>query len=143
MLAKQHSDTMLRAALSTMQSVMAHETVIGWKEQICIGTSQSGQSIECYTIHGRKDRGREAGLGKELDPVHIVTIRQEGLCYSSPYPSTILYTTCSLQEESLWQLQNNNGEREEFTDMGLRNTIGDDTERPGRGSSQIRGICSL
>jgi hypothetical protein len=126
-----------------MQSVMAHEAAIGRKEQIRVRTSQLGQCIERYTIHGRKDQDRETRLGKELDPVRIMIIRHEGLFYSSLYPSTILYTTCSLQEESLWQLWNNNGEREGIMDVGLRNTIGDETERPGRGSSQIRGICSL
>jgi hypothetical protein len=122
---------------------MAHKAAIGRKEQIYVKTSQLGQRIEHYTIHGCKNQDREMRLGKELDPVRIMIIRYEGLFYSSFYPSTILYTTCSLQEESLWQLPNNNAKREGITDVGLRNTIGDEMERPGRGSSQIRGIHSL
>jgi hypothetical protein len=122
---------------------MAHEAAIGRKEQIRVRISQPGQHVKRYTIHGHKDRDREMRLGKELDPVHIMIIRHEELFYSSLYPSTILYTTCSLQEESLWQLRNNNREREGITDVGLRNTIGDEVECPGRGSSQIRGIRSL
>jgi hypothetical protein len=61
-LAKQHSNTMLRAVLSTMYSVVAHKAMIGHKEQIRIGTSELGQHVEHYTIHGRKDRDRETRL---------------------------------------------------------------------------------
>jgi hypothetical protein len=124
-LAKQDSNTTLRAVLSTMHSVVAHKTVIGCKEQIHIRTSQPGQHVEHYTIHGRKDRDREMGLWEELDQVHVMIVRHGGLFYSSPFSFTYLYMTCSLQEESLWQLQNNKARREEITDVGLRNTIGD------------------
>jgi hypothetical protein len=68
---------------------MAYEATIGRKEQIRVGTSQPGQRIEHYIIHGCKDRGRETGLEKELNPVYVIVIRHEGLFYSSPYPSTI------------------------------------------------------
>jgi hypothetical protein len=39
MLAKQHSNAVLRTILSTMHSVVTHETAIGGEEQICVGTS--------------------------------------------------------------------------------------------------------
>jgi hypothetical protein len=115
----------------------ADEAMIGSKQQIRVGTGQTRQCVKGYTIHGHKDRGRETGLWEELDPVRVMIVRHNGLFYSSPFSVAPLYTTCSLQEESLWKPQNNNARREGITDVGLRNTIGDDAERPGRGSSQI------
>jgi hypothetical protein len=68
---------------------MAYEAAVGREEQISIGTSQSGQSVKCYTIYSHEDQSRETGLWVELDPVCIVVIGHEGLFYSSPSHSPL------------------------------------------------------
>jgi hypothetical protein len=60
-----------------------------------------------------------------------------------PFSFVPLYTTCSLKDESLWKLQNNNAKGEKIKNVGLINIIGDGVERSGRGSSQMQGIRSL
>jgi hypothetical protein len=124
-----------------MQSMVANEATICCKEQISIGTGQTRQHVESYAVNGREDRSGETGLQEELDPMSIVIVRHRWLFYSSSLVP--LYTTCSLQDESLWKPQNNNAEGEEITNVGLINTIGEGVERPGRSSSQIQGIRSL
>jgi hypothetical protein len=66
-----------------MYSLVAHETAIGSKEQVRIGTSQTGQRVKSHTIDGRKDRGRETRLGEELYPVGVMVIRHVLQNYSS------------------------------------------------------------
>jgi hypothetical protein len=87
--AKEHPVTTLGTALRTMQGVMTDEAAVGREEQISVGTSQSGQSVKCYTVYSRKDRSRETGLREELDPVRVVVIGHDELFYSSPSPSPL------------------------------------------------------
>jgi hypothetical protein len=88
-LANEHPITTLGTALRTMQGVMTDKAAVGREEKISVGTSQSGQSVKCYTIYGHKDRSGETGLWEELDPVRIVVIGHDELFYSPPSPSPL------------------------------------------------------
>jgi hypothetical protein len=74
-LTKQHSKTALRAAFSTVHSVVTHKATIGSEEQVRVGTGQAGQHVKSHTIDGREDGGRETRLGEELYPVGVMVIR--------------------------------------------------------------------
>jgi hypothetical protein len=66
-----------------MYSVVAHETAIGSKEQVRVGTCQMGQHVKSHTVDGHKDRGREMRLGEELYPMGVMVIRHVLQNYSS------------------------------------------------------------
>jgi hypothetical protein len=55
--------------------MVAHETTIGGKEQVRVGTGQMGQHVKSYTINSCEDGGREMRLGEELYPVGVMVIR--------------------------------------------------------------------
>jgi hypothetical protein len=61
-LAKQHSETTLGATLCAMHGVGTHETTVSSEEQVCVGTSQTGEGIEGHTVDSHKDRRRKARL---------------------------------------------------------------------------------
>jgi hypothetical protein len=54
--------------------VEAYEATISCKEEIGIGTVQTGEGVEGGAVHSNKDRRREARLREELDPMNIVVI---------------------------------------------------------------------
>jgi hypothetical protein len=52
----------------------AYEATISCKEEIGIGTIQTGEGVESGTVYSNKDGRREARLREELDPMNIVVI---------------------------------------------------------------------
>jgi hypothetical protein len=54
--------------------VEAYVATISCKEEIGIGTIQTGEGVESGTVHSNKDGRREARLREELDPMNIVVI---------------------------------------------------------------------
>jgi hypothetical protein len=89
MFTKQHPETALGTTLRPMQSMKTDEATIGGKEQIRVGTGQSRQHVKGDAVNGRKDRSRETGLWKELDPMSIMIVRHHWLFYSSPSLSSL------------------------------------------------------
>jgi hypothetical protein len=74
---KQHPKTSLRAGSGTMYRVATDEAMIGGKEEIGVGTRQTGKSVKCGTVYSHKDRRGKARLGEEFNPVHIVVFRHD------------------------------------------------------------------
>jgi hypothetical protein len=64
--------------------VETDKTTIGSKEEIGIGTGQTGESIKGSAIDSHKDWRGEAGLREELNPVDVVVIGHASLNYPSP-----------------------------------------------------------
>jgi hypothetical protein len=57
--------------------VEAYKATISCKEEIGIGTIQTGKGIESGTIHSDKDRRGEMRLWEEFNPMDIVVIRHD------------------------------------------------------------------
>jgi hypothetical protein len=73
-----------------MEGMVANKAATSNKEQIGIMLIQLGKSVKGSTIDFDKDRGREARLVEELNPVQVVVIRHGILLYSNaPQPSFI------------------------------------------------------
>jgi hypothetical protein len=54
--------------------VEAYEATVSCKEEVGIGTSQTGKGIESGTVHSNKDGRGETGLREEFNPMNIVVI---------------------------------------------------------------------
>jgi hypothetical protein len=100
-LAKQHTKTALRTNLSTMNSEMANEATTGTEEEVGIFVGQTGQSVECKTVHGHVDGGRKESSFIKVDPVDVVVIGHDVLNYPIPSRNPLLYTLGSVKEVSL------------------------------------------
>jgi hypothetical protein len=85
MLTEQHAKTTLRTDLSTMSSEVADEATTRTKEEVGILVGQTGQSVECETIHGHINGGREERSFIKADPMDIVVIGHDLL----NYPNTL------------------------------------------------------
>jgi hypothetical protein len=66
-----------------MEGVVADETTICCEEQIGVRARQTRQRVESDTIHGHKDRSREARTRIEFNPMNVVVIGHRLLLYSS------------------------------------------------------------
>jgi hypothetical protein len=127
-----------------MYSVVAHETAIGSKEQVCVGTRQMGQHVKSHTIDGREDRGRETRLGEELYPVGVMVIRHVLRNYSSTTHSPPFIQPALTKNYRYWNVRTiEETDGVNRTNVGLRKTIGADTGHPGSGSNQMHGMLSL
>jgi hypothetical protein len=63
--------------------VVADETTICREEQIGVRARQTRQRVKGDTIHGHKDRSREARARIEFNPMDIVVTGHHLLLYSS------------------------------------------------------------
>jgi hypothetical protein len=73
-LTKKHAQTSLRAHLRTVQRVETNKATVSREEEVCIRTGQAGEGVERSTVYRHEDRGGEARLREEFNPVDIVVI---------------------------------------------------------------------
>jgi hypothetical protein len=78
-----------------MEGIVANKAATSSKEQISIMLIQSGKSVKSSAIDFDKDRGREARLVEELNPVQVVVIGHGILLYSHAPQSSFIPPTQS------------------------------------------------
>jgi hypothetical protein len=64
-LTKEHTKTSLWAHLRMVHRVKTNKATIGREEEVCIGTSQAGEGVECSTVYCYEDGRGEARLREE------------------------------------------------------------------------------
>jgi hypothetical protein len=138
---------MFRTNLIMMSSKVADKATTRTKEEVGIFIGQTGQSIECETIHRHIDGGREERSFIEMNPVNVVVIGHKLLNYPIPSSDLLLYTLGSVKEVSLpsdMKVRQRMGRRElEGMNMGSANTIKGEMGRPGIDSNQTLTIRLL
>jgi hypothetical protein len=127
-----------------MKSSAAHKAMTCAEEKVSIVRRKSGKSIEGKTVDSNGHGGREHRTFIESEPVGTMVIGHWILNYPGPI-HPFLYTRYSVKDVSLSKCHQTKGEMKgvERTNMGLAHTIGEGTECPGIGSSQIPIIHSL
>jgi hypothetical protein len=127
-----------RTLFNTMEGSAAHKATTCAEEKVGVVRRTSGKGVEGETVNSSRDRDREHGTFIESEPVGTVVIRHWILNYPGPI-HPFLYTRDSVKDISLSKCHQTKEEMKgvERTNMGLAHTIGEGTECPGIGSSQI------
>jgi hypothetical protein len=84
-----------------MKGMMTHKAMTRSEEQVGIMFGQSEKSVKSGAIDFYENRGREARLVEEFNPVQVVVIKHGALYYFTTSQPPCFYTTNSVAEESL------------------------------------------
>jgi hypothetical protein len=84
-----------------VHSLKADEATVHCEKEVGVGTHQTREHVEGYTIYCYENRGGETRLGEELNPVDVVVIGHVALNYPIPPNNSHLYTWGTVMEVSL------------------------------------------